>query len=129
TGLPILVSGGRVREREVPIADLMADSLRSDFQVPVRWIERESRDTWENAHFSATILHQQGISSVYLVTHGWHMKRAILSFTGTGIVVTAAPTRMDRAPPLGPRDFIPGAYAWRQSFFALHEWVGLAWYS
>jgi uncharacterized SAM-binding protein YcdF (DUF218 family) len=129
TGLPILVTGGRVRAREVPIADLMADSLRRDFQVPVRWTEREARDTWENAHLSAAILRLQGIDSIYLVTHAWHMPRAILSFAGTGITITAAPTRMDRAPPLGLRDLIPSPYAWRQSYFALHEWVGLAWYS
>lgn len=129
TSLPILVSGGRVRAREVPIADLMADSLEHDFQVPVRWIERQSRNTWENADLSAAILREQGIRSVYIVTHAWHMRRAILSFAGTGIAVTAAPTRIDRAPPIGFRDFIPSTSAWRQSYFALHEWLGLAWYS
>jgi uncharacterized SAM-binding protein YcdF (DUF218 family) len=44
---------------------LMADSLVHDFQVPAQWVERESRDTWENARLSAAILHQQGITSVY----------------------------------------------------------------
>ena len=129
TGLPILVTGGSPRPYEVPIADLMADSLQRDFQVPVRWIERESRDTWENAHFSAPILRAENIRSVYVVTHAWHMPRAILSFADTGIAVIAAPTRLDSLPPLGARDFIPTAYGWRQSYFALHEWVGLVWYS
>ncbi|HUD59177.1 MAG TPA: ElyC/SanA/YdcF family protein, partial [Acetobacteraceae bacterium] len=49
TGLPILVSGGALREGESPIAVIMTDSLVHDFQVPVRWEETVSRDTWENA--------------------------------------------------------------------------------
>jgi uncharacterized SAM-binding protein YcdF (DUF218 family) len=51
--------------------------LQDDFQVPVRWEEGRSADTWQNAEFSARILHQAGISRVYLVTHSW---RCLLIF-------------------------------------------------
>ncbi len=40
TGLPILVSGGALREGESLIAVIMTDSLVHDFQVPVRWKRR-----------------------------------------------------------------------------------------
>ena len=103
TGLPILVSGGTLRTSEPPVAVLMADSLVHDFQVPAQWVERESRDTWENARLSAAILHQQGITSVYVVTQAWHMRRAIVAFADTGITVTAAPTQ-----------FRPGAHVGRR---------------
>jgi uncharacterized SAM-binding protein YcdF (DUF218 family) len=129
TGLPILVSGGKLRASDPPIAALMADSLEHDFLVPVKWVERESRDTWENAHLSAPMLEQQGIRSVYLVTEAWHMRRAIMAFRGTGITVTAAPTHFDRMPTLVATDFIPGVGAWRASYFAMHEWIGWLWYS
>jgi uncharacterized SAM-binding protein YcdF (DUF218 family) len=129
TGLPILVSGGALREGESPIAVIMTDSLVHDFQVPVRWEETVSRDTWENAHMSAEILRAQGIKSVYLVTQAWHMRRAILAFAGTGITVTAAPPRLDRLPTPLATGFVPDIAGWRASFYAMHEWIGCAYYA
>ena len=38
----------------------MRDSLTQDFQVPVRWVEDRSRDTWQNARDSAAILRANG---------------------------------------------------------------------
>jgi uncharacterized SAM-binding protein YcdF (DUF218 family) len=129
TGLPILVTGGKLHPSDPPIAALMADSLEHDFLVPVKWIEGASSDTWENAHLSAPILEAQGIRSVYVVTEAWHMRRAIVAFRGTGITVTAAPTHFDRMPMLNATDFVPGVGAWRASYFAMHEWIGWLWYS
>ena len=128
TGLPILVSGGLIHPDEATVAAVMADSLRDDFRVPVRWVEDRSRNTWENAKFSADILHKAGIDSVYVVTSSWHMRRALLSFEGTGLTVTAAPTPLFES--LGPLwgEFLPQADAWETSYFALHEWIGYAWY-
>lgn len=129
TGLPILVTGGQLHRSDPPIGALMADSLDHDFQVPVKWVERASADTWQNAHLSAPILLADGIRSVYVVTEAWHMRRAIVAFRGTGITVTAAPTHFDRMPTPTVGDFVPSVAAWRASFFALHEWIGLVWYS
>jgi uncharacterized SAM-binding protein YcdF (DUF218 family) len=129
TGLPILITGGALRAYEPPVAAMMADSLVHDFQVPVKWVERESRDTWENAHLSALILHEQGINSVYLVTQAWHMRRAIVAFADTGITVTAAPPRLDRTTAPLVEDFIPEVGGWRASYYAMHEWIGWIWYS
>ena len=128
TGLPILVTGGTLRTSEPPVAVLMADSLVHDFQVPAQWVERESRDTWENARMSAAILREQGITSVYVVTQAWHMRRAIVAFADTGITVTAAPTQFDRVPMSDAGDFVPGVGGWRDSYYALHEWIGWVWY-
>jgi uncharacterized SAM-binding protein YcdF (DUF218 family) len=129
TGLPILVTGGIVQQDRPAVATIMASSLREDFQVPVAWVEDTSNDTWENAIDSAAILKQQGIRSVWLVTQGWHMRRALLAFKHAGLIVTAAPTSVD--PPLDPivSDFVPHALAWEWSYYALHEWIGCAWYA
>jgi uncharacterized SAM-binding protein YcdF (DUF218 family) len=129
TQLPVLVSGGNEHRSEPPVAVLMADSLEQDFQVPVRWIERESRDTWANARMSAAILRDQGIHSAYLVTGAWHMRRAILAFRGMGITVTAAPTYFDRAPGVFATDFVPSVGGWTVSYHALHELIGYVWYA
>jgi len=129
TGLPILVTGGTTQITAAPVGAVMAHSLEQDFQTPARWTEDASADTQENAVFSARILHQAGIDSVYVVTHSWHMKRALLAFSRTGIKATAAPTDLDQ--PIGPTldDFVPRTSAWQTCWFALHEWIGYLWYA
>lgn len=129
TSLPILVTGGTVLHDRPPIARVMADSLRNDFGVPVNWVEDASLDTWQNAEFSAAILKPLGIHSVYVVTQGWHMRRALLAFRHTGLVVTAVPTSLDAPFDPIPWDLPPRAAAWQWSYYALHEWVGCAWYA
>src|SRR5208282_277854 len=98
--LPVLVTGGVLQPGDPPIAAVMAQSLRDDFQIPVRWVEPRSHDTWENAEASARILRANGIGSVYLVTHAWHMRRALLAFHHFGISVIPAPVQIDRYPDL-----------------------------
>jgi len=128
TRLPVLVSGGVVGDDPPPVAVLMRESLARDFQVPVRWTEDRSRNTWENARDSAVILHAAGINSIYLVTNAWHERRALIAFAATGITITAAPTPLDRPPTPDLADFLPHARSWETSYYALHEWVGCAWY-
>lgn len=129
TRLPILVSGGVIGDDPPPLAVLMSESLTQDFQVPVRWTEDRSSDTWENARDSAAILHAAGIGSIYLVTHSWHERRALIAFAATGITVTTAPTPLDRPPKPDLSDFVPEARAWQTSYYALHEWIGCVWYA
>jgi uncharacterized SAM-binding protein YcdF (DUF218 family) len=129
THLPILVTGGVLRPGEPPIAVLMAHSLPDDFQVPVRWIEPASADTWQNASLSAAILRDAGIRSVWLVTHAWHERRAVLAFARFGIVATAAPVGLDRMPDFRPSGFYPRTSAWQAAYYALHEWIGCAYYA
>lgn len=129
TGLPILVTGGTTQPDTKAVGLVMEQSLRDDFATPARWVEAKSDDTWENARFSADILRPEGISSVYVVTNAWHMRRAILAFAGTGLTVTAAPTPLDE--PLGPdlSDFVPRAAGWQTGYYAIHEWIGYVFYT
>ena len=128
THLPVLTSGGLVGRHGPPVARLMAQSLAQDFSVPTRWVEDGSASTWANAERSAAILQADGITSVFLVTHAWHMRRALLAFAATGLAVTPAPTPPE-ATGLSWGDFIPRASAWQRSYYALHEWIGCAWYA
>ncbi len=130
THLPILVTGGPIGARDAtPVAVLMAHSLADDFATPARWVEPAAHDTFENARLSAVLLHASGISRVYVVTHAWHMRRALIAFAGTGLTVTPAPLAPDALPRLRPSAFVPVVGAWRESYFALHEWIGCAWYA
>jgi uncharacterized SAM-binding protein YcdF (DUF218 family) len=129
TRLPVLITGGRQRLGEPSIAEVMADSMQHDFQVPVEWLENSSVDTWQNAQLSAVILRQHGIRSIYLVTQAWHMRRALIAFGHTGLVVTAASVPLDRMASAPGMAFVPNVGGWLASFYAVHEWVGCAWYA
>jgi uncharacterized SAM-binding protein YcdF (DUF218 family) len=126
--VPILVTGGRPYRGHPSLATRMATVLAEDFRVPTRWTETRSSNTWENAAFSAPILAAHGIHSIYLVTHAWHMRRAIFCFRQFGITVTAAPVRLDRRTISALTDFAPSIKGWSDAYDAFHEWIGLAWY-
>lgn len=129
TNLPILVSGGQLPDFGTTLAAMMAQSLRDDFRLEPRWQESRSRDTWENAEFSAAILRDAGIQRVYLVTHDWHMRRSLLAFRHFGLEPLPASVRPPYTPPISWRRFVPSPVAWFNSYIALHEWVGLAYYA
>ncbi|MFG6177809.1 YdcF family protein [Halomonas sp. THAF12] len=127
SGLPILVSGGRIHADEHGSeAGLMAAALRDVFDVPVRWTEDRSTDTAENARYSAEILAAEGIERVALVSQAWHLARASADFERVGLTVTPAPTGFASPPPNGFAAWRPSAYHLHQSSRALHEWLGLA---
>lgn len=69
----------------------MAEILEGEFGVPVRWREELSRDTADNARFSAVMLKAAGISRIVLVTQAFHMPRAVALFEAAGLQVVAAP--------------------------------------
>ncbi len=128
SGLPILVSGGRLTSDEPPIAELMAARL-AELGTPARWRETGSRDTWENAADSAAMLRPLGIGRVYVVTQPWHMRRARLAFAAAGLAAVAASTPRDLPPRWRMAGLPPSVRSWQRSFYALHEWLGLAWYT
>jgi uncharacterized SAM-binding protein YcdF (DUF218 family) len=129
TGLPVLVAGGVTRAGAAPVARAMADSLRDDFAAPPRWVEDRSADTFENARDAALILQPEHVAPVLVVTHQWHMRRALAAFRAAGLPAIAAPVPHPRWQGPTLDDLIPHATAWLRSYYALHEWIGLAWYS
>jgi uncharacterized SAM-binding protein YcdF (DUF218 family) len=129
TGLPVLTSGGEITVAGPPLSVLMARSLATDFGVTARWVETGANTTWQNAEFSAKILKREGIGTVLLVTHAWHMRRALIAFRAAGIDALPAPLPLDPPPHLTPAGLVPRMSAWQRSYFALHEWIGCAWYA
>lgn len=128
TGRPILVTGGVVGSEPRPHAEMMRDVLAAEFGVPVKWLETKSTNTWENARGSAEVLAGTGVRRVFLVTHAWHMPRARWSFEAVGLEVVPAPTAYARPPASVLGGVLPHWSALRDSAYALHEWLGRAWY-
>jgi len=136
-GLPVLVSGGRPAEIGQSLAAMMSTVLQDDFAVPVRWREDRSQNTYENALFSANMLRQAGVPSALLVTDCRDMARALWSFHAVGYPVIPAVCPHPQtghgqffgaAPPLSASSFFPQVPALLNSYRALHELIGLAWY-
>ena len=137
TGLPVMVSGGSFGDPDVvPEADLMAKVLVREFNVPVNWKERDSRNTAENARYSADLLRKAGIGHVILVTHSSHMRRSVEGFINAGVDVTPArrellglgQKRLAGDLDAGIQAYIPVAWALEDSRAALHEYLGMVWY-
>jgi uncharacterized SAM-binding protein YcdF (DUF218 family) len=129
TGLPILVSGGRVFDEEGKgMAQLMAEVLREDFRAGEVWLEDRSRTTGENALLSKRVLTQKNIDTIYLVTQAWHMPRSVAAFEKTGLKVIPAPTAFEGRDSFRFLDLLPRASAINTSYSALHEMIGAIWY-
>ena len=127
--LPILLTGGLFRPGRPTLAAMMAETMERDFHATPRWVEDRSVDTWENAEYSAALLKQDGITSVYVVSHAWHLRRARMAFAHFGITMWPAPLDRDAFGAITLYDFMPSADAWQDSYYALHEWVGCAAYA
>ncbi|GLZ84178.1 membrane protein [Metapseudomonas resinovorans] len=126
SGLPLLTSGGLHFGVPPSEAQIMADTLKRDYGLEVRWQEGESRTTWENATYSAKVLQPEGIRRVLLVTQAAHMPRARWCFERAGFEVVAAPMGYLGVPngwPLG--GWLPESKAVAQNGMLLNEAIGL----
>ncbi len=129
TGLPILLSGGGLNQSDdISEAELMNVILK-EYGLNANWIEGKSQNTYENAIYSSQILKGVGIGEVILVTHGWHMPRAVEAFEKAGMLVVPAPTGLMNPNHItDSQDFLPSASALQSTFWAVHEIVGRLWY-
>jgi uncharacterized SAM-binding protein YcdF (DUF218 family) len=118
TGLPVLVSGspGEVLA--------MRASLARDFGVEVRWVEGRSRDTFQNAQYSAPLLRGAGVRRIVLVTSAAHAWRAAHEFASTGLAVVPAPVGVWAPRESGMLRYLPGVGALARSTAALYELLG-----
>ena len=89
------------------------------------WIEGRSTSTFENAAYSADILHQHGIKRILLVTEAYHMPRARMCFERQGFSVIPAACGFRSSFHLHVSELVPTweAISWNEE--TLHEVVGL----
>jgi uncharacterized SAM-binding protein YcdF (DUF218 family) len=135
TGVPVLFAGGvgRGEQQGQTEGDIAKNMAEREFRHPLRWVENQSRDTHENARLSVALLRPQGIERVILVTHAYHLPRALRNFEEAGAAGTnAAPLRTVGAavgrPVPGPwklNDWLPSLRGMEETWLALHELLGL----
>lgn len=111
TGAPLAYAGGVGHAQRdtggVSEADAAARIASTQFGVPLRWREGESRDTRGNAAHAVAMLRAGGVREVLLVTHGWHMPRSRRAFDDavrrSGAPMQVTPASMG----LAPRTMLP----------------------
>lgn len=123
TGKPILVTGGGLFG-ERPEADAMAETIERDFHAKDIWTEAQSKDTAENAAYSAAILKQHGVERIAIVSQAWHLPRAIKLFEQQGLTVYPAPTGYTHEDSEPIIRWLPKASALDKSAIALKEYLG-----
>jgi uncharacterized SAM-binding protein YcdF (DUF218 family) len=128
SGLPILASGGMASCDTLAESHIMQHILQSEYGLSATWIEDASSTTWENAQFSAPLLKQAGVHRIVLVTHAWHLRRAVPLFEAQGLGVIPAGIQFSSTRVESILDLVPTPAGLRDSTFALHEWLGILWY-
>lgn len=130
SGLPLITSGGSPHSVGPSEAAIGRAILEQEFGVKVMLTEDRSRITREQALLLKPLLEQHDIHKILLVTHAWHMLRALDVFEAAGIQVQPAPTGFAHGPDgqTSFHDWLPTARAFRHSYFALHEQLGRVWY-
>ena len=128
TKLPILATGGMPGGGSVSEGALMRKVSSEELQTPIRWTEEAALTTWDNARFSAPILKKAGVKRILLVTDAAHLRRAIPLFQQQGLQVIPAGIHFAGTKINSPLNLLPNASGLRDSHYALHEWLGIAWY-
>ncbi|MGC4059587.1 MAG: YdcF family protein [Aquabacterium sp.] len=85
TGLPLGFSGGvgwaqQGASNDAPEAEVAARIASEQFGLSLRWVESSSEDTKANAARTVVMLAEQGVPEVVVVTHAFHMTRAVRDF-------------------------------------------------
>jgi uncharacterized SAM-binding protein YcdF (DUF218 family) len=130
TGLPVAFTGGvgHGADSGTSEAEIAARIADREFGRPLRWTEGESRDTRENALKTVPMLKAQGIEQIVLVTHGYHMPRALRNFekadVGGKIRFVAAPVGLPPGGRLRVGDWLPSSDGFEGNRLVIHEWVG-----
>ena len=123
---PLMLLSGGAQPGARPEAQLMKEIL-AVMGVPSRSIilERSSRNTYDNALYSAAILDSRNIKRILLVTSAYHMRRAQAVFEKQGFEVVPAPTDYQRlvVDPVLPR-WIPSVGDLKNSSTAIKEYIG-----
>ena len=131
TNKPLILTGGVVYDGETESeAQLSARVLAQDYNIGVVQLEEHSRNTCENALNTRAILAVDGVETVTVITHAWHMPRAMWCFERAGIPAQAAPTARvsTYGNERGVLSLLPSARALGYSRLAAHEVVGMVWY-
>jgi uncharacterized SAM-binding protein YcdF (DUF218 family) len=118
THLPVVVSG----MPEEVLA--MQSTLLRDYGIEISWADGRSRDTFENAQFSAQLLAPKKLLRILLVTSATHEWRAMQEFRSAGFQVVPAPAEVWASREEQRFPWVANAGGLQRSSEALYELLG-----
>ena len=122
----VIVSGGDPQQHGITEARAYSLSLeKTGVAAGDIVLEDKSRNTWQNAQFTAAVLKQNQLNGLaVLVTSGYHLQRSLMYFHHFG--VHASPVRADF---VAPKFNLSGtSYNLLLTDVALHEFLGIGRY-
>ena len=131
TGAPVAFTGGTgyAQEGSTSEAKVAAKIAAEEFGRPIRWVESQSRDTRENATMTMALLKAAGINHIILVTHGYHMARAVRAFSeaaGPAVQIEPAPMGLAKNLQTPALEWLPSSAGFRDMRQLLRELAGSA---
>ncbi len=112
-----------------------AETMRDYFieqGVPTEKIhlENKSRNTFENIKNAAELIKKKKFQQVLLVTHAYHLPRALLCCRKQELTISASGCSYHPKQHWRPwyTDIIATLGNFSQSQNVIHEWIGIAWY-
>lgn len=130
----IMLSGGSGRlsrpdEKESPVIEQVLLSCGVSHEDII--MESESRNTWENAKYSAEYIRKNHPDAkVLLITSAWHMRRSMACFSTAELEVVPFPVdeRAGRGAWTPDRLFVPSVESLLLWNTLIHEWFGCIMY-
>lgn len=122
--LPVIVSSGK---SDAPAAVRI---LKEEYGVENVTHESKSWTTDDNASNLRQLLKEQEVGKIGVITHAWHMPRAMWSLESYEIDATALPMGLlYKMPAMGDyNSWLPSMASLVRSRNVMHEFFGLLWY-
>ena len=123
----VILSGGRGPRGHTEAQNMARAMTRFGIPASALLLEQRSRDTRDNAAFTAVLAREHGMKRVLLVTSSLHMPRASLLFrqAGVDVVAVSVPEPGSGSGRLGWGQWLPSRSALWRSGRALKEYAGL----
>lgn len=118
----IIISGGdpkNIGQTEASVYQEVLVKLNVDPKDII--LEPNSNNTFENAKFTNEILKKYPFDTIYLVTSGFHSKRANLYFSHFGLKISPYPADYLKS----NLTFMPSAYNFTITDLAMNEYIGI----
>jgi len=123
THCKIMISGGDTLKNGVAEATVYQNILLKLGEIDAAdiYVESKSRNTWQNALFTAKILSEEEFDRLFLITSTMHAIRALLYFAYYKLY----PQLLNADYIAAPIAWIPLGYNLALTDFAIHEYIGI----
>jgi uncharacterized SAM-binding protein YcdF (DUF218 family) len=130
-GKQLLISGGsgKLFAQDIKEATLLQTfALQLGLAAEQVLVETASRNTYENAAYSATVLRTHRLQRALLITSAAHMRRSVAVFHKQGIFPDTYPVDFHASTEITPLSFLPSVGGLAKTTDVIHELVGLITY-